>query len=139
MHFLIISLCSSSYLYCCYVLFTHCYNMQINTHVWCLGKAAANKQTPRKIPNPAPPNPLKTTDCYRCGAKHKPTDCKFPRCGMQVFQKGRIHCQGVPQHNQKHTGNTDENSPTPNKCCSRCQEKLSNTHYFTPRDRTLPH
>ena len=50
-----------------------------STAVYQLGKAAANKRNPRRNPNPAPPNSPKATDrdCYRCGAKHKPTDCKF--------------------------------------------------------------
>ena len=48
-----------------------------STAVHQFGKSTAIKRNHRRIPNPAPPNPLKSTDCYQCGAKHKPTDCKF--------------------------------------------------------------
>ena len=41
-----------------------------STAVHQLGKAAATKQNSRRIPNLTPPNPLRATDCYRCGAKH---------------------------------------------------------------------
>ena len=47
-----------------------------STGVHQLGKATVNKQNSRRISNP-PPNPPKATRCYRCGAQHKPTDCKF--------------------------------------------------------------
>ena len=48
-----------------------------STAVHQLGRATATKRNPRRTPNLAPPNPQKATECYRCGGKHKATDCKF--------------------------------------------------------------
>ena len=86
-----------------------------STAVYQLGKVTATKENHRRIPNPAPPNLLKSTDCYRCGAKHKPshkpTDCKFrdAECNFAKRWDTLPKCAAA-----KSKACRDENSPTPN-------------------------
>ena len=100
-----------------------------STAVYQLWKAAATKRNSRRILNLTPPNSLKATDCYQCGAKHKPTDCKF-RDAECNFCKKKGHITKVCRRKIKSMHGA--------QMLYQMLRKLTSTHYFYTQGQNTP-